>query len=245
MEDKIYQFKIFNKYNNLVNGVFSKSFGNLSLKYDKQKKITANKKNIAKKISIDWKKICSVKQYHSSEVLVIKSAKQCQKEFRADAMITKKKNVFLMIKTADCFPVLFYDPEKQVIAAIHVGWRGAIEKIFFNALLKMTSSFDCHPADILVGIGPGIRDCCFKHKTLVQEKLPEWKKFIKTDKKGWKSINLAQFIKAQLIEAGIKKKNIELMNSCTSCNNNYYSHYRSLKTSKDQGRFATLIGMSR
>jgi len=243
MQDKIYRFKIFNKYNNLISGVFSKNFGNLSLKHGSLKEVNANKKKIAEKLVIDWKRICSVKQHHSSEAMVVKSIKQCEKKPRADAMITDKKNIFLMIKTADCFPIVFYDPKNNVVSAIHAGWRGTIEKIFNTVLLKMVLTFNCKPEDILAGIGPGIRECCFKHKALVQEKLPEWKKFIKTDKKGWKSVDLAEFIKHQLIDAGIKKGNIEEMKICTSCDKNFFSHFRSLKTGEKQGRFPTIIGI--
>ena len=97
---------------------------------------------------------------------------------QTDGLITNQENVFLMIKTADCFPVLFFDPKNKAVGAVHVGWRGAIEKIFLNTLLKMIDQFGSNPKDIVVGIGPGIKACCFKHKNLIQEKQPEWKEYI-------------------------------------------------------------------
>lgn len=242
MRNKVYQFKVFKKYRNLINEVFTKEFGNFSLKHDKKERVESNKKKIANRLKIAWKKIYSVEQYHSNRVLKIDEGKKQKKEPRADGIITNKKNVFLLIKTADCFPVVFYDPVKQAVGAVHVGWRGAIQKIFNNAILKMILVFGCEPKDILTGIGPGIRKCCFKHKSLIQEKLPEWKKYIEVDK-DWKRLDIAEFIKGQLVNAGIKEKNIEDMGICTSCDKRFFSHFRSLKTGEVQGRFATIIGM--
>jgi YfiH family protein len=235
-------FKIFSKFKNLLTYVGRKKDGNFSLQYSTKKEVNENKKKLAKKLNIDWKKIYSFKQYHSNKVLLIRSIKQELEEPKADGMITNKKNIFLLVKTADCFPVVFYDPKKQIAGAVHVGWRGAIEKIFDVALLKMISFFGCEPKDILIGIGPGIRKCCFKHKTLIQAKLPEWEKYIEVDNR-WKRLDIASFIKDQLIEAGISKKNIEDMKICTNCDKNFYSHFRSLKTGEPQGRFATIIGL--
>jgi len=242
MKSKVYKFKIFEKYHGLVSGIFPKKFGNFSLKHGNKREVEENKKTISKELGIDWKNIYTVEQFHSSRVLVVNTTKQWKKEPRADGMITDKKNVFLLVKTADCFPVVFFDPKNQVVGIAHVGWRGAIEKIFFNALLKMILAFNSKPAHVLVGIGPGIRKCCFKHKSLVQEKLVEWEKYIKNNGE-WKSLDIPGFIKDQLVEAGVKKENIEDMEVCTNCDKRFYSHFRSLQTGEAQGRFASLIGL--
>lgn len=248
----VFQFKNLKKQENLIHGVFGKDFGNLSLEYGSKKEVLDNKKRIASSLNINWRQIYSVKQVHGSIVRVLDS-----KSFRVlenniipetDGLITDQKNTFLMIKTADCFPVLMFDPRKKVAAAVHVGWRGAIEKIFLTALLKMINNFNSQAKDILVGIGPGIGPCCFKHKKLIQEKLPEWKKYIKNEKDDWKSVNMSEFIKDQLIEIGVRKENIELTKICTCCSKNYFSHFCSLQSKRKQnngkeGRFATIIGI--
>lgn len=237
------KFKILSKQKNLIHGVFNKSFGNVSLEYARKEEVIANKKKIAKALAINWQNIYSVKQVHGTKIKILKSKKLKPAEEEADGLITNIKNVFLMIKTADCFPVLFFDPIKKVVAAVHVGWRGAIEKIFLTALLKMINTFSSQAKDILVGIGPGIGPCCFKHKTLIQEKLPEWQEYIQNEKNNWKSLNLSGFIKDQLVEAGIKRENIESVKICTCCSKDYFSHLRSLQTGEPEGRFATIIGI--
>ncbi len=253
MFKKYLKFKNLSKQKKLVHGIFDKNFGNLSLKYGSKKEVEKNKKNVAKILNINGQKIFSLNQIHSSKVKIIKKDKNFLKEEKADALVTNQRDIFLMIKTADCFPVLMFDPRQEVMAAIHVGWRGAIEKIFLNVLLKMITNFNCRPQDILVAIGPGMGPCCFKHRHLIQEKLPDWQEFIKVDKNDWRTLNLRKFIEDKLIEAGIRKNNIETMDICNSCNatpNNkysgqrFFSHLRSLNTGEPEGRFATIIGLN-
>lgn len=244
MPKKYLQFGNLAKHKNLTHAIFNKTFGNVSLEWDEKEKVEENKKNIARVLKIDYQKIFSVKQVHGSNIRVLdrKSLKNNPIP-EADALLTDQKNIFLMIKTADCFPILMFDPGKKITAAVHVGWRGAIEKNFLNVLLKMAINFKCQPQDVLIAIGPGINPCCFKHKSLIQEKLPQWQKYIQTDKKGWKTLNLLSYIKDQLIDAGVKKANIEAVNICTNCDRRFFSHFRSLQTGEQEGRFASIIGM--
>lgn len=241
--NKFLQFKKLPEKKILVHGIFDKTWGNFSLEHGDKNQVLANKKRIARVLHIDWQRIFSLHQIHGSKIKIINQKKKFQKEEEADALITNKNGVFLMIKTADCFPVLMFDPKQKVVAAVHVGWRGAMEKIFIIALLKMINKFGSQPADILVAIGSGISSCCFKHKNLVQNKLPEWQPYIKKEKNGFQSLNLLNFIKDQLVEAGVQKNNIESLNICTNCDKRFFSHFRSLQKNEPEGRFASLIGL--
>ena len=248
------QFKIFKKYKNLVHGVFPNDFGNVDFRFGHKKQVLENRKKIADVLGFDFKNLWEMEQVHGSEVRILgnPSKKAGRQEIRksgknvipaTDGLITDKKNAFLMIKTADCFPVLMYDPKNKVVGAVHVGWRGAIQKIFLKALLQMIDIYGCQAKNVLVGIGPGIGQCCFKHKKLVQEKLPEWQQYINIGKNNIKSLDIAGFIINQLTEAGIKKQHIEDSNICTSCSNQFYSHFKSLRKRQTEGRFATIIGI--
>jgi len=148
-----------------------------------------------------------------------------------------------MVKTADCFPVVFYDPVAKVVAAAHLGWRGAVEKIFLETILVLMRNFSCRTKDLLVGIGPGARKCCFDHKNFVQEKLPEWQMYIKSNKTN-KTLDIPSFIIDKLVTHGVKKENIEDCGICTVCNQNYFSHFRSLQKKDPEGRSAAIIGMT-
>lgn len=243
MKASFYQFRILENRDLLVHGIFGRLYGNFSLKYSSRTEVERNKKRVAKELDIDGKKIYSIRQVHGTQIIIINSARGENEEIEGDGLITNQANVFLMVKTADCFPVLMYDSREKIAAAVHVGWRGAVQKIFWSALLKMINQFHCQPENILAAIGPGIRACCFKHKNLIQSKFPEWRKYIKKDKQGWSSLSLDGFIIDKLIEAGLKKNNIENAGICTGCNKKYFSHWRSLKENESQGRFCSIIGI--
>jgi len=237
------QFEHLKNQSFLKHAIFDKNFGNIDYRFGDKKQIFENRKKIAQELGITPKNIYEMEQAHGSEIKVISDKGKENIIKNTDGIITNKKNVFLMVKTADCFPVVLYDPIQKVIAAVHVGWRGAIEKIFLLALLKMIDVFDSKSKDVLAGIGPGLQTCCFKHKSLLQSKLPEWRKYIKKDKNKMFTLDLQNFIKNQLLEAGIKKENLETMNICTACSKDLFSHIRSLKTGEQEGRFATIVGL--
>lgn len=73
-----------------------------------------------------------------------------------DGLITDRDDVALVIKFADCTPVVLYDPIKKVQAVVHSGWRGTVKKISAKAINMMVTDFNCNINDILCFIGPSI-----------------------------------------------------------------------------------------
>lgn len=73
-----------------------------------------------------------------------------------DALVTNLKGVCIGVSTADCIPVLLYDPVRGVSAAIHAGWRGTVARIVQRTVRYMTDIFHSHPQDLLAVVGPGI-----------------------------------------------------------------------------------------
>ena len=73
-----------------------------------------------------------------------------------DAVITDMRGVCIGVSTADCIPVLLYDPVHQVTAAIHAGWRGTVERIVRRTVRVMTETYHTQPRDLFAVIGPGI-----------------------------------------------------------------------------------------
>jgi len=246
-KQNFFRFKNLSQVPNLINGVFGKKYGNVSFKLAEKGKVIHNRQKIVGSLGIDLNNLYEMKQVHGSRVVIIDKSliKKLNNNIilNADGLITKEKNIFLMVKTADCFPVFLHDRQNKIIAAIHIGWRGAVEKVFFTALFKMVNVFHSVLKNILVAIGPGIEKCCFHFKELFQENLPEWNPYIKKINNGFKSINLADFIQDKLIEIGVKKQNIEKANMCTACSSDFFSHFRSRKTDEEKGRFASIIGI--
>ena len=89
------------------------------------------------------------RQTHSDHVLWVNQAGRPED---TDAVITSKPDLCLCVKTADCIPVLVYDSQERIIAAIHAGWRGTVARIVSKAIGKMQS----RPENLHAIIGPGI-----------------------------------------------------------------------------------------
>lgn len=84
-------------------------------------------------------------------------------ELRAgDALLTRQPGILLSVRTADCLPVLIVDPRGRAVAAVHAGWRGALERIVEKSVGEMRRAFDSRPPDLFAAIGPGIRVCCYE-----------------------------------------------------------------------------------
>jgi len=106
----------------------------------------------------DWDstKFVFPRQTHSDHVAIVDSANQAESIADTDAVITNEPGLFVCVQTADCVPILLYDPQKKVVAAIHAGWKGTVSKIAQKAICKMTEQYGSNPADIVAGIGPSI-----------------------------------------------------------------------------------------
>ena len=96
-------------------------------------------------------------QVHGDRVAVVESADLTREDLEGfDALITDVPGVAIGARTADCIPVLMYDPVRRAVAAVHSGWKGTVLKIAAKTLSAMSSEFGTSPADILAVIGPGI-----------------------------------------------------------------------------------------
>ena len=79
-----------------------------------------------------------------------------------DALLADQPSILLSVRVADCMPILTVDPRRRVIAAVHAGWRGALEGIVEKAVGEMGRAFGSAPGDLIVAIGPSIRACCYE-----------------------------------------------------------------------------------
>lgn len=100
-------------------------------------------------------------QTHSTECIIVEE----EKLRNADAAITRSKNKVLAIMTADCLPILLCNQQGTEIAAIHAGWKGLVNGIIENTLIKMHSP----PDKLLAWIGPAICQSCFEVGNEVRE----------------------------------------------------------------------------
>lgn len=96
------------------------------------------------------------RQTHTTNVRVITSVPTVEELQDVDAVVTHLKDFCLCVSTADCVPVLLYDKEKQVVAAVHAGWRGTVGRIVEKTLEVMKSHYGSEGKDVIACIGPSI-----------------------------------------------------------------------------------------
>ena len=149
----------------------------------------------------------------------------------ADGLVTDIPGLCLTIFSADCIPVLLYDPVRQVIAAAHAGWRGTAQGIAARAVERMVEDYHCRPGDILAAIGPGISPCCFETHADVPEGLrrglgQEAEPCIRPlSREGKFSVDLKGANRHWLERAGLLAEHIAVSDACTACNGtDFWSH---------------------
>mgnify|MGYP001211606844 FL=1 len=243
--------KLISKYKNISHGFFNKLGGYSNGIYkslncgtgSKDEKININKnlRKVCKKIKCTKNKLILLNQIHSNKVISIK--KIPKKKPIGDALITSKNKYALGILTADCAPVFIIDPEKNIISAIHAGWKGAYKKIIYKTIYQLKKR-GSNIKDLIVVIGPCISKQNYEvKKDFLKKFLNQNKKnirfFIFYKKKIFFSLN--EYIKSQFKDIGVK--NIEIINKDTYLNkNNFFSSRRSLKNNYyDYGRNISVI----
>lgn len=152
-----------------------------------------------------------------------------------DGIVTADRRLPLAILTADCLPVFLLDMKNMAAALVHCGWRGTKDAIVLAALAMLKDKFKSRPKDILCGLGPSIRSCCYQVGLEFRQHFP----YGLVKRKGKIFFDLAGANLKQLRGAGILKKNITDSAICTSCRNKYFFSYR--KEGGSAGRMMSVI----
>lgn len=96
-------------------------------------------------------------QVHWSRIAMIDRPGMTREELEGyDAFMTNLPGVAIGVRTADCIPVLLYDPVRRAVAAVHAGWKGTVLHISQLTITAMRQEYGCNPADMRAVLGPGI-----------------------------------------------------------------------------------------
>jgi len=221
-------------------GVSPKPYDTLNLALhvgDDPKNVLQNRTILSQNLGFNLQNLIYMDQTHSNRVEVI-SDPSVNKIENCDALITDMKNIPLMVMVADCVPILFFDPSKNVIAVAHAGRNGTFLQISKVVLKRMNKEFGSNSNEVLVLIGTAIGSCCYE----VGEDIADiaiksfGQKYIRIENERF-YLDLKELNKDQLMSMGVKEKNIEISNICTACDKDYYSYRRDGVT----GRFAGVM----
>ncbi len=203
-----------------------------------KEKVEDSYQKICSKLNIKYSNLCRPKQTHTDVVKTIEDGDEgiySEKFYDVDGLVTNKENKALVFCFADCTPLLFFDPEKKVIANVHSGWKGTVQMIGKNAVEKMMKDYNCNPKNIICCIGPTIRKCHFEVsddvKDLFYEKLKnelDIDKYITNseEKQGKYYIDTVGINTQILLKIGLKKENIIDSKICSVCDEDKIHSYR-------------------
>ncbi len=220
--------EIFYHFTDVHGGVSKKPFKSLNLAFhvgDDEKDVLKNREILKEKFNI--KNLVFMNQVHGNEVLNVEDDKQI---LTCDALISDKKNLALGVMVADCIPLLLYDENSGVIAAVHAGRAGVFKKIARKTVEKMVEFYGINISDLKAVIGACIHQCCYEISGDVLEySLKNYPDFVKNSHLDIKGILLKQ-----LLDLGLEAKD---ESKCSCCNKSYFSYRRDGKT----GRMAGVI----
>jgi YfiH family protein len=237
-----------------VGGFSDPPYSSLNLGFhvgDDPEDVLENRKRLATAIGIPLNRFTLARQVHSGNVTIISEqlrGKGCANHKEAinatDSMVTNVRDICLLILTADCVPMLFFDPSRKAIGVAHAGWQGTLKFVALNTVRTMEKAFGSSPRNIVVGIGPSIGPCCYEvgPEVIYQvEKVFQNKKeyMVNESADGSGYFDLWKANLKQLLHAGVKRTNIEMARICTCHNPDLFFSYRHQKG--DTGRFGVGI----
>ena len=219
---------------------------------DDESDVLANRRLFAHSLGLDPRKIVTPNQVHGAAVKRVTAADAGRGSLayadaipETDALITDEPGLPLMLCFADCTPLMFFDPAHMAIGIAHAGWKGTVNKIGLKTVRRMSEEFGTDPAEVLAAIAPSIGACCYE----VGENVIEAARSAFADRAdellsrrdGKTYFDLWQANRRTLLEAGLVETNIEMANTCTSCEHQWYFSYRA--DGKDTGRIAAMMAI--
>jgi YfiH family protein len=206
--------------------------------------VAENHARVFAHLGIDAPRVTSPHQVHSNRVALVLKGDAGQTIPRTDGLVTDTPEVGLLLRFADCQPILLYDPTHHALGLVHAGWRGVAQGIAHRAVEAMEEHFGTQPQDLIAGLGPAIGPCCYTVGQNVAAAmgyaLPNWSQVMDRREEGWR-LDLSAANAQQLAADGVEK--IEEARICTACHEaEFFSHRAG---NGRTGRFAVLAYLRR
>lgn len=241
---KINEFPYVQAHFTTRNGGISQSpYGTLNLAFhvgDKEEDVIENHRLLGEKLNYDYHDLIHMRQIHSDIVTIANSTMNFTTPPQCDALITNRINVPLMVMSADCTPILIYDPIHHAIGAVHAGRAGALKDILPKTLHAMQEHFGTSSQEVHIAFGPSIHGCCYEINTTIAHEVKEKgyaDALLYQEERVYLDVNTILYL--QLRTMGIASHCIESASQCTACHAREYFSYRA--QNQDTGRIAGVI----
>lgn len=215
--------------------------------------VIENRKKLAQLAGFPFRTWTCAEQVHGNQVKIVTEEEVGSGRFShedaikgIDGLLTDKKGVFLASFYADCVPVFFYAPEKNIIGIAHAGWKGTTSRIVDQMLHTLKETWGVLPRDVYAAIGPSIHECCYEVNHVVMDKVYEvlgedGNRVIKQTSHDKGMLNLQETNRILLEKAGVLPDHIEVSQLCTGCRTDLFFSHR--KEGGKTGRMIAFIGL--
>ncbi len=191
-----------------------------------------HRKLLLENLNSGAQEIYFVKQVHGDRVFVLDdpalSPQKVERE-EADALITHLTEMPIAVLTADCVPVIVYDPKQHVAGVIHAGRKGTQMSIVSKTVSMLSQVYGSRAEDVAMATGPAIGGCCYEVDEPCigpfRNNYQEWESFV-TPRSGRFMLDLLKANEVDGLRAGILRENIHRFGECTSCHNDRWYSYR-------------------
>jgi YfiH family protein len=248
-----YSFGALAEHGQIVHAVFTRLGGVSAPPYralnvghsvgDEPVAVETNHDIIYRTLGLSRADVVTASQVHSNHTATVDERDLGQVIPRTDALITGVPGVHLLLRFADCLPIFLFDPQRQVVALGHAGWRGTAAAIASHMVQVMTDSFGTDPRHLIASLGPAIGPCCYQVgedvARAIEPTLQDQQAVIRHRGDSRFSLDLWEANRQHLERRGVC--NVEVGRICTACHaHEFFSHRADRGVT---GRFAALVGM--
>lgn len=243
--DNIIQYPVFQTCKNLL--AFTTTKQSLDIPAarftgDVASAFVENRKELARLLGINAEQLVFPRQTHTSTVFTVNVIPE-QEITETDALITNQPGICICVQTADCVPILLFDPVEKVAAAVHAGWRGTVQKIVVETVREMQKEYKSNPANLKAAIGPSIGPVVYEVGSEVEQAarqtIPEAEQTLCLKGSGKYHFNLWEANRNLLLSCDILAENIEVLEECSFQGENKYFSAR--RDGIDTGRMVSGI----
>ena len=202
--------------------------------------VAANRQRCLAVLGLEGASVVSPCQVHGATVARVGRAQAGQVVPATDGLVTGEPGVALLLRYADCVPILLYDRERQAVGLLHAGWRGTLGGIAARGVAAMQEHFGSPPGRLWAGIGPAIGPCCYQVSADLAEAFAgRFGSQVVQERPDGAYLDLVAANVLALAEAGARR--LERADLCTACHpEEFFSHRRH---GGQTGRLAVIVGL--
>ena len=233
-----YTFEALEPYGEVVHGITARHGGvstgawaSLNLTKgngDDPERVEQNLRRASEAFGVMRSDLVSPNQRHTANAVRVGAAERGQVLANTDTLLTDESDVPVLLRYADCTPVLLYDPRHRAFAVVHSGWRGTVAGAVPTAVAAMGEAFGSEPAELIAGVGPSIGPCCYEVGDEVvaaaRAAFDEPESLLPRNGSERRHFDLWSANRRWLNDAGVRR--VEVAEICTACHMDEFFSYR-------------------